>query len=193
MNKLTKVHKAEILKRMLKRESPMESNMGEQTPPGMGMPIGSPTIPGMEGLQMPNMGMGPQGIPQGPSAVPPIQIEKAESYDKNPVLDLGNKLLQNIGISQSTQPMEKTDLTPIDTIIKNEAEASQIWKVMGGYDSVAGKYWQELSGKSKIYNTGRDYFISSYSKYMQSPETFKKTNPRETLLINSINKIMEEQ
>lgn len=198
MNKLTAAHKAEILKRMLKRESPTETNMGEQTPPGI--PQGGPMLPGMGGPTLPGMGMSMGGIPGAignappmPNAMPntsPLQIENAESYDKNPSLDLGNQLIQKLGLEQNSKT--KTTLTPIDEVIKSEASASQIWKIMGGYDSVAGKYWQELSNKSKLYNTGRDYFIHSYSKYMQNPGTFKKDNPRESLLFENINKIMGE-
>ena len=166
---------------MLKKGSTAETNMGEQTPPGMGV------------AGIPDMGMG-MGAGMMPPQIPPMQVEDAESYDKNPMLDLGSKLLQGVGMGQSPLPIQKdeTKFTPIDTIIKHEADASQIWKVMGGYNSIAGRAWQEFSDKSKLYDNGRDYFISSYNKYMQSPESFKKINPREALLIEHINKIMDE-
>ena len=180
MSNLSKAHRAEILKRMLKKGSTAETNMGEQTPPGMGV------------AGIPNMGMNPG---MAPPQIPPMQVEDAESYDKNPMLDLGSKLLQGVGMGQSPLPIQKdeSNFTPIDTIIKNEADASQIWKVMGGYNSVAGRVWQELSDNSKLYDDGRNYFISCFNKYIQNPEKFKTTNPREAFLISHTQKIMEEK
>jgi len=186
---LSKAHKAEILKRLLKKQSPAETNMGEQTPPNMGM-MGMP--PGIAPPQLPGMEIGQGMMPMAPqSNTPPIELDQTESFDQNPIAGLGNQLFQQLEPELQTTP-EKTTFTPIETIIKNEAEASQIWKVMGGYDSTVGRYWQELANKSDIYDSGRDYFVSCYNKYLQNPEKFSKTNQKEAMLIKNINKIMEE-
>ena len=66
--------------------------------------------------------------------------------------------------------------------------ADQIWKDGGGNNSVGAKIWEQYKKESKTahLDTPRDYFVSSYIKWKDDPEKFKKKHPREADLLKRL-------
>jgi len=85
----------------------------------------------------------------------------------------------------------RVEKPPIEVVARAAQAADQLWKGIGGARSAEGKRWNDfLEGArgsvKRHFDSGRDYFISSFYRWYQDPKSFSKSFPRESKIFNDI-------
>lgn len=152
-----------------------------QAPLGMeGPPMGPPPGMGIGGPPMPPMGMNgpppgpPSGIGNGPGDL---------SIAEEP--ELMKPMPDELDTPTDTNPGE---LSPVEMQIQSALIADQLWKDMGGDESMGSSMWDKLRKEAKgdAMETPKDYFMSSFIKYKTDPGKFRKNFPKEANLISQL-------
>jgi hypothetical protein len=77
-------------------------------------------------------------------------------------------------------------------LASHAAIASQLWKDMGGEQSLGAKLWEMYKQESKAsHGSARDYFISSFVRWRAAPQAYEKANPREARILQSLAETLE--